>query len=143
MRYIACIVLLAAALLTAGCTNENKNVNAPPPITITPASTLPVSLLPTLTEKPTQDNTGDRTFLEAVGICYNNTPAITDTKTNLEFTICMQHTPISSGTCARLFRSEILEYTTKDDGTTAGNKRSTENMQIARVRFSECLNRLY
>ncbi len=35
-----------------------------------------------------QDNTSDRNFLEAVGICYNYTPAITDTQTNLEFTMC-------------------------------------------------------
>jgi len=143
MRCIPFIVLLVAVLLTAGCTNENKNVAATPTVTVTQTSILPVSTVPLITEKPPQDNADDRKFLEAVGICYNNTPAITDTKTNLEFTICMQHTPIPSGTCARLFRSEILEYTTKDNGTTAGNKRSTENMQIARVRFSECLNRLY
>jgi len=143
MKYSLLILLLVAVLLTAGCTNENKNVAVTPPVTITQTPILPVSIVPTLTEKPIQDNTDDRKFLGAVEICYNNTPVINNTKTNLEFTICMQHTPIPTSTCAKQFRSEILKYTTKDDDTTAGYKRETYNMQVAKVRFSECLSRNY
>jgi hypothetical protein len=66
-----------------------------------------------------------------------------DRKTNLEFTICMQHTPVPTGSCAQQFRREILQYTTKDDDTTAGYNRETHNMQVARTRFSQCLGRNY
>jgi hypothetical protein len=54
----------------------------------------------------------------------------------------MQHTPIPSGACAKQFRSEVLAYTTKDDDTTAGYRRATYNMQVARTRFSQCIARL-
>jgi len=138
MKYSLCVLLLVAVLLTAGCTDENKNVAVIPAVTVTQTPILPVSIVPTVTEKPIQDTTDDRNFLDAVDLCYNNTPVINTTKTNMEFTICMQHTPIPTGFCAKQFRSEILKYTTKDDSTTAGFTRETYNMHVARARFSEC-----
>ena len=143
MKSFLFVLLLVAVLLTAGCSNENKSIAVTPAVTVTQTPILPVSIVLTLTEKPIQDTTDDRNFFDAVEICYNSTPVIKDTKTNLEFTICMQHTPIPTGTCAKQFRSEILEYTTKDDDTTAGYTRETYNMRVARVRFSECLIRKY
>jgi hypothetical protein len=149
MRYLLTVLLMVMVLITTGCTNENKNgaVNpietGNPTVTVTQTQILPVSIVPTLAEKPVQENTDDRNFVDAVGICYNNTPVMMDMKTYLAFTICMQHTPIPTGSCAKMFRSEILEYTTKDDDTTAGYQRSTYNMQVARVRYSECLSRIY
>jgi hypothetical protein len=149
MRYLLFVLLFGAILLTAACTNESKNVAVTTAVAVDPTATVSqtpshsVTALPTLTEQPSQESTDNSKFLEAVEICYKNTPIINSTKTNLEFTICMQHTPIPTDPCARQFRSEILEYCTKDDGTTAGNTRSSTNMQIARVRFSNCLkNRL-
>jgi hypothetical protein len=141
MKYFLCIVLLVAVLVTAGCISENKNVVVTPTATVTRTTDLPVSVVPTLTEKPIQDDTDTIKFLDAVENCYNHTPVINDTKTYLEFTICMQHTPIPITYCAKQFRSEILEYATKDDDTTSGYQRSTYNMQVARVRFSDCLKR--
>ena len=138
MKYSPLVLLLVAVLLTAGCTNENKNVAVTPAVIVTQTPILPVSIVPTLTETPLQDTTDDRNFVDAVEICYNNTPVITDTKTNLEFTICMQHTPIPTGKCAQQFRSDILKYATKDDSTTAGFNRETHNMQVARAIFFEC-----
>ncbi len=135
MRYFLFIVLLVAVLLTAGCTNDNKNIAVTPAVTGTQPPVLPVSVVPTLPETPLQDTTDDRNFVDAFEICYNNTPVITDTKTNLEFTICMQHTPIPTGECAKHFRSDVLKYATKDDSTTAGFTRETHNMQVARAAF--------
>ena len=135
MKYSLLVLLLVAVLLTAGCTNENKNVAVTPAVTVTQTPILPVSIVTTLTEKPIQDNKKNRNFVDAVEICYNNTPVIIDTKTNLEFTICMQHTPIPTGKCAQQFRSDVLKYATKDDSTTAGFKRETHNMQAARAAF--------
>jgi len=135
MRYLLFVLLLVTVLLTAGCTNENKNVAVTPAVTVTQTPILPVSIVPTLTEKPIQENTDDRNFVDAVELCYNNTPVIIDIKTNLAFTICMQHTPIPTGECAKHFRSDILTYATKDDSTTAGFKRETHNMQAARAAF--------
>ena len=100
-----------------------------------------MSVVPPVTETPLQDDTEDRTFLDAVENCYNHTPVLNDTIMYLAFTICMQHTPIPTHYCAKQFRSEILEYATKDDDTTSGYQRSTYNMQIARVPFSDCLRR--
>jgi hypothetical protein len=147
MKYFLFIIVLVTVLFIAGCTDENKNVAGTPTITITPPVTvtqttnIPVS--PPLTEKSLQDNTDDKKFLDAVEKCYNNTPVLNDTKTYLEFTVCMQHTPIPTHYCAKQFRSEILEYATKDDDTTSGYQRSTYNMQIARVRFSDCLSKTH
>jgi hypothetical protein len=141
MKYFLFVVLLVTVLLAAGCTSENKNVVVTPAVTGTPTTNPPVSVAPSLPEKPTQDDTDTRKFLDAVENCYNQTPVISDTRTYLEFTICMQHTPIPADYCAQQFRSEILEYTTKDDDTTSGYQRSTYNMQVAKVRFSECLKR--
>jgi hypothetical protein len=139
MRNLLFIVLLVVVLVTTGCTTDNKNVAITPAVTVTQTPNLPASIVPTLTEKLIMENTNDRNFLDAVEICYNTTPVIKDTKTNLEFTICIQHTPIPTGKCAKQFRWEILTYTTKDDSTTAGFNRETYNMQVARVRFSNCM----
>jgi len=141
MKAFQLIVLIVVILLTSGCTNEDKNVAISPAVTVTQTLILPLSIVPTLTENPLHNNTDDRNFIDSVEICYHNTPVINSTKTNLEFTICMQHTPLPTGACAQQFRSEILEYTTKDDSTTAGFNRETYNMQVARVRYSECLGR--
>jgi hypothetical protein len=135
MKYSLLVLLLVAVLLTTGCTNENKNVAITPAVIVTQTSILPMSIVPTSTEKPIQDNTDDKKFLDAVEICYNNTPVITDIKTNIEFTTCMQHTPIPTGKCAKSFRSEIFTYATKDDITTAGLKRMNDNMRLARAAF--------
>jgi hypothetical protein len=135
MKNLLFIVLLVAVLLTAGCTNDIKNVAVAPALTVIQTSILPVSAVPTLAEKPTQDDTDDKKFLDAVEICYKNTPVIMDSKTNMEFTICMQHTPIPTGKCAKIFRSEIFRYATKDDITTAGLKRMNNNMQVTRAAF--------
>ena len=135
MKYPLFIIFLIAVLITAGCTNEANNVAVTPAVTATPTPVLPVSIVPPLTEKPLQDNTDDRNFIDAVEMCYNNTPVIIDTRTNLEFTICIQHTPVTTGKCAQQFRSDLLKYATKDDSTTAGFKRETHNMQAARTAF--------
>jgi len=135
MKYSLFVLLLVAVLLTAGCTNENKNIAITPAVTVSQTPILPVSVVATVTEKPIQNNTVDRNFIDAVEICYNNTPVIIDTKTNLAFTICMQHIPIPTGECAKHFRSDVLKYATKDDSTTAGFKRETHNMQAARAAF--------
>jgi hypothetical protein len=139
MKVFQLFVLIVAVLLTSGCLNDNKNIAITPAITVSQTPILPVSVVPTLTEKPIQNNTVDRNFLDSVEICYNNTPVLKDTKTVLDFTICMQNTPKPIGNCAQQFRSEILTYTTKDDDTTAGYQRATYNMQVARVRFAKCL----
>jgi hypothetical protein len=139
MKFSLPVLLLIATLLTSGCTNENKTVAVTPSATVTQTTNLPLSIIPTQTEKIIQDNIDDRNFLDAAEICYNNTPVLKDTRTVLDFTICMQHTPKPTGYCAKQFRSEILTYTTKDDDTTAGYQRATHNMHIARVRFTECL----
>jgi|GEM_PF-4698981 len=131
------LLLVAAFLFAAGCTGTT--IRDP----VTPASTLSLPPAPAVSSTgatstlPTPDRT-DEQFLEAVALCYNNTPVIADRKTNLDFTTCMQHTPVPEGFCARQFRSEILEYTTKDDDTTAGYHRETMNMQVARTRYSRC-----
>lgn len=146
MRHSIFLLLLIAILLSTGCTSNNKNVAPTPVITVTQAPVLQESPVPTLTENllgkkdPIDDNTEDKKFLEAAEICFNKTPVISDIKTNLEFTICMQHTPKPTGECAKQFRWEILTYTTEDDSTTAGFKRETYNMGIARSRFQECMN---
>lgn len=135
MKYLLFIVLLVAISITAGCTSETKDIAVTPALTVTQTPILPVSTLPTLTEKATQDNTDDKKFLDAVEICYKNTPVITDSTTNREFTICMQNTPIPTGKCEKSFRSEIFTYATKDDITTAGLKRMNNNMQLVRAAF--------
>jgi len=135
MRYPLLIMLLVAVLVTAGCTNENKNISGTPAVPGTQTPKLPVSIVPTISNQPLKDTTDDRNFVDAFELCYNNTPVITDIKTNLEFTICMQHTPIPTGECAKYFRSDVLKYATKDDSTTAGFIRETHNMQVARSAF--------
>jgi hypothetical protein len=135
--------LIVAVLVTAGCTATGENPGVTPSITVSPTPVMPVSASPTITGQTPQGSIDDRIFLDATDLCYNNTPVIMDRKTNLDFTICMQHTPKPAGTCAQQFRSEILQYTTKDDDTTAGYNRETYNMKIARQRFSQCLGRTY
>ncbi len=145
MRYLIFILLLVTVLFTAGCINVNNTVVVTPAPTVrTPAPVPPVSGVPTVIkttvpEKTVPENTGDREFLDAVETCYNTTPVIKDVKTNLEFTICMQHTTIPTGECAKQFRKDILTYTTKDDSTTAGFARETHNMQVARARYDQCM----
>jgi hypothetical protein len=151
MNYSLPALLIVIVLLTAGCTNAEKNpVATPTPtvsqtqvIMVSQTTVIPVYVTPTVTLQPMQDSTDDSRFLDAVNICYNKTPVISDVKTNLDFTICMQHTPVPSGACAQRFRSEILKYTTKDDDTTAGYNRETGNMKVARMRFSDCLGVTY
>jgi hypothetical protein len=133
MKYFFLALLLV--VLTAGCMNEDKNVNFTPTVTIVQTPIPPVSTVPIVIEKPTQDTTYDRKFLDAIELCYNNTPVILDSITNNEFTICMQHTPIPTGNCAKSFRSEVFRYATKDDLTTAGLKRINNNMQAVRAAF--------
>ena len=136
MNYSLPVLLVVAVLVTAGCTAAEKNSVVTPMITVSQAPVIPVSASPTLTGQPTQGSNDDRIFLDAVDTCYNNTPV-------MEFTICMQHTPKPAGICAQQLRSGILEYTTKDDDTTAGYNRETYNMQVARTRFSQCRSRAY
>ena len=135
MRYLVLIILLMTVLLTAGCISENKNIAGTPAVSGTQTPRPPVTIVPTVSQKSLQDTTDDRNFVDAFELCYNNTPVITDIKTNLEFTICMQHTPIPTGECAKHFRSDVLKYATKDDSTTAGFTRETHNMQVARAAF--------
>jgi hypothetical protein len=149
MEHISCIVVFMALLLTAGCIHNSTPIPATPLLTSTrtPSLTLgeipiPEVLLVTATANPVQQNTDDQKFLDAIDLCYANTPILKDTNTVLAFTVCVQHTPLPAGTCAKQFRSEILAYTTKDDDTTAGYQRATYNMQVARTRFSQCLARL-
>jgi hypothetical protein len=151
MNYSLPVLLIIVVLLTAGCTSADKNPVAAPTITlsqtqaiiVSQTTVIPVYVTPTYSEQPAQGSTDDSRFLDAVNICYNKTPVISDVKTNLDFTICMQHTPVPTGVCAQRFRSEILKYTTKDDDTTAGYTRETNNMKVARMRFSECLGTTY
>lgn len=150
MEHIPCIVLFMAVLLTAGCLNPFTALPAPPAPTPVPTPAPAPGVIPvpevllavSISADPVhQEDTGDTEFLEATDRCYAGTPVLEDTSTVLAFTVCMQHTPIPSGTCAKQFRSEVLAYTTKDDDTTAGYRRATDNMQVARTRFSQCLAR--
>jgi hypothetical protein len=140
MNHSLPVLFMVAVFLTAGCTHTNEPVAlSTTVITVSPTPDIPFSVIPAVTEKPLQKFPDDRAFLDAVDICYANTPVITSIRTNMDFTVCMQHTPLPTGTCAQRFRREILQYTTKDDDTTAGYARETYNMGVARVRFSECL----
>jgi hypothetical protein len=150
MRYWVVLLVLAAVILSAGC--AGTAVKKATTVTTMSATTVPDSPPktpgPSLTavllngNDPADDTTGDREFLDAVEICYNTTPVISDIRTNLEFTICMQHTPMPAGDCAKQFRSEILKYTTEDDSTTAGFHRETVNREIARQRYLQCTDQL-
>lgn len=145
MEHSAYLLLPVVLVVTAGCIFSGMNP-PPAPAALTPAGTpvpspagTPVpSLTAAMPAATTLPDDGDRKFLDAVDLCYASTPVINDTRTGIEFTVCMQHTPVPSGWCAQRFRSEILTYATKDDETTAGYQRSTYNMKVARVRFGEC-----
>jgi hypothetical protein len=148
MDHISFIVLFIAVLVTAGCINNGNTIPATPTLasTRTPAhisTEFPVPAVPavTVTANPFPQDTDDKKFLDATELCYANTPVINDTNTVLAFTVCMQHTPLPTGTCAKQFRSEVLASTTKDDDTTAGYQRATHNMQVARTKYTQCLAR--
>lgn len=141
MNSLLPLILVLAVLVTAGCIHGSGNPVVTPIVRIAETPTLQGTRILTATTVPAVTTSADRIFLDAVDRCYKNTPVIRDVKTNLDFTLCMQHTSIPPGGCEQQLRREILEYTTKDDDTTAGYDRETYNMQVARVRYSGCTGR--
>jgi hypothetical protein len=141
MNSLLPVILVLAVLVTTGCIHGTGSPAVTPIVRITETPTLQVTSVLTATPVPAVTTSADRAFLDAVDRCYKNTPVIRDVKTNLDFTLCMQHTPLPAGACEQQLRREILQYTTKDDDTTAGYDRETYNMQVARVRYSGCTGR--
>jgi hypothetical protein len=76
----------------------------------------------------------DKAFADAADLCYQATPAVTNTTEHLAFATCMKNTPLPAGNCARNYRYYVLKAT-NEDMNTAGFARETNTAKLAREAF--------
>lgn len=136
-----CVLGISLALVIfvsiSGCVN-NQPVTPPevkPVITETPTVVSNESIEPAPTEKLQEKSVEDEKFLEAVEMCFLETPEITNKSTHLKFMSCLQNAPNPVGSCEKTYREYLLEYTAADSST-AGYKRATSNTHLIRDEFS-------
>jgi hypothetical protein len=130
-NFIIFTVFLFVTILAGGCIQQEKLTNnSSQNNNITSLSEAKI-IPPNMTVNVSSD---DKQFLDAMNICYQEIPAITNITTHITFVKCMQNTPVPSDPCAQNFRTYSLKYM-NDDDTSSGYSRMTQNMHISRQEY--------